>query len=252
MWLVAGMMFAVTKSVSWLTRGPGNANVFRHIAYLFAWPGMNADAFLFRQSPTTPTPANWLFAFGKLIIGITLCWVIARQAYAFSPLICGWIAMAGIAFTLHFGLFHLLANFWQLLGYDARPIMNWPVLSRRLTEFWGQRWNLAFRDLTHKFLFSPFSNRAGAKWALLLGFLVSGIIHDLVISWPAGGGWGLPTAYFVIQAIGIAIERTRTGRRIAGRRFTALVLVAPALLLFHEPFVVNVVIPFARSLEALP
>ena len=79
-------------------------------------------------------------------------------------LLRGWVGMVGIVFVLHFGIFHLLSLAWQTLGVSAKPIMDWPIKATSVSEFWGQRWNLAFRDLTHRFLFRPLTARFGA-WA---------------------------------------------------------------------------------------
>ena len=83
---------------------------------------------------------------------------------------------------------------------------------------------------------------------------MSGLIHELVITVPAGGGYGLPTGYFLLQGLGAATERSRRGRRLglgAGRRgwlFTALVVGAPAYFLFPPPFVRNVILPMLSAI----
>ena len=165
--------------------------------------------------------------------------------------------MIGIVLILHFGLFQLLSCFWRSLGIEARPIMNRPLASTSLSEFWGRRWNTAFRDLAHRFLFRPFTAWFGPRFGLFAGFLFSGAVHDLVISVPAQGGYGGPTAFFAIQGAAIIFERSAFGRRIGlgrgwpGRAFTFLVLVAPVFLLFHRPFVVRVIVPFMRAIGAL-
>ena len=92
--------------------------------------------------------------------------------------------------------------------------MNWPLASVSLGEFWGARWNTAFRDLTYRFLFRPLARRLGPRGALS-GFLISGLVHDLVISIPAGGDYGGPTVFFLVQAVGIVTERSRFGRFLA-------------------------------------
>ena len=128
--------------------------------------------------------------------------------------------------------------------------MDWPVHAVSVSEFWGKRWNLAFRDLTHRFLFRPLTTRFGAKTALVLGFLFSGIMHELVISLPAQAGWGGPTTFFLLQAAAILFERSALGERLGlmrgfrGWAFAMLVLVGPLLLLFHPPFVYTIVMPF--------
>jgi alginate O-acetyltransferase complex protein AlgI len=140
---------------------------------------------------------------------------------------------------------------------DARPLMNRPLASVSLAEFWGQRWNKAFRDLTHRFLFRPLTNRSGVRAGIAGGFLFSGLVHDLVISVPAGGGYGGPTLFFAAQGIGILVERGRPGQALRlgqgtrGWLFVTLCLILPAPLLFHPPFVERIVVPFMDSLGAL-
>jgi D-alanyl-lipoteichoic acid acyltransferase DltB (MBOAT superfamily) len=135
--------------------------------------------------------------------------------------------------------------------------MNTPIASTGLGEFWGRRWNTAFRDLTHRFLFRPLTRRFGVRGGIAAGFVFSGLVHELVISVPAGGGHGGPTLFFAAQGIGILIERSRFGREAGlargarGWLFTMLLLVLPAPILFHAPFVQRIVIPFMRAVGAL-
>jgi hypothetical protein len=97
----------------------------------------------------------------------------------------------------------------------------------------------------------------GPGWGILIGFLFSGVIHDLVISVPAQGGYGGPTVFFAVQGAGMVIERSAFGHRVglgsgwSGRLFAAVVLLAPVGLLFHRPFVVGIMVPFMRALGAI-
>ena len=97
----------------------------------------------------------------------------------------------------------------------------------------------------------------GAARATLLVFLASGLIHELVISVPARGGYGLPTGYFVLQGLGVAGERTRLGRRLGlgrawrGWLFTVFVAAAPAFWLFPPAFVRNVILPMLAFIGAI-
>src|SRR5260370_38671858 len=90
--------------------------------------------------------------------------------------------------------------------------MSAPLRSTSLGEFWGKRWNLGFRQLAHELIFRPLCRRLGADTAGFLVFVVSGLIHDLVISLPARGGYGLPPLYFLLQARGVTVERSRFGK----------------------------------------
>ena len=67
----------------------------------------------------------------------------------------------------------------------------------------------------------------------------------MVISVPAGGGYGLPTLYFLIQGFGVIAERRFHLRQTkAGHVFLWAVLIAPAFWLFHPAFMTNVINPF--------
>jgi hypothetical protein len=242
MWLIAGTLFAGLKLLSW-RRLP--APWWKHVAYLLLWPGMDAMSFLTGPGQR-PTVREWAFVFGKMAFGLLVLCLTIALIDRWPAELAGWIGMVGIIFTLHFGLFHVLSCFCRSFGCDAKPIMNWPILSISLAEFWGKRWNLAFRDLTHEFLFRPGTKRLGVVGATAIGFFVSGLIHELAITVPAGGGYGGPTAYFIIQLVGLLVERSRIGKPIRGRAFTWLCLIAPAYWLFPPPFTTGIVVPFVR------
>jgi alginate O-acetyltransferase complex protein AlgI len=135
--------------------------------------------------------------------------------------------------------------------------MRNPPAATSLSNFWGTRWNTAFRDLAHRHVYRPLAGRLGPRGAALVVFGFSGVVHDAVISLPAGGGYGWPTAYFAVQAGGFLCERSRVGRAVGlgrglrGRLFTAMVVAAPAGLLFHPPFIREVIMPFMGAAGAL-
>src|ERR1700688_1638923 len=129
-------------------------------------------------------------------------------------MLAGWVGMLGIILVLHFRAFHILSLIWQSQGVDARPIMQAPLSAASLSDFWGRRWNLGFRQLTHRLIFRPARTRSGVLAATLLSFFASGVIHDLVISLPARGGYGLPTCYFVLQGLGVLFERSKQGKQL--------------------------------------
>jgi hypothetical protein len=131
-----------------------------------------------------------------------------------------------------------------------------PRWALMLADFWGRRRNTAFHELAARFAFKPLQPALGVTGATLLVFLASGLIHELVISVPAHGGYGLPTMYFLIQGAGVAGERTQLGRRLGfgrgwrGWLFTALVTAGPAFWLFPPPFVHHVILPILAVIGA--
>lgn len=248
------------KLLSWQRTAVRNVPVWKHLAYLTAWPGMDAASFLQKERGSNCSQCHsleWLAATGKLVLGAALLFGFARLIPPQYAYIVGWVGMIGMVMILHFGAFHLLSCSWRSGGVQARPLMNRPLASTSVSEFWGRRWNTAFRDLTYRFLFRPCASWFGPRWGVLAGFLFSGVIHDLVISVPARGGYGGPTAFFAIQGAAMMLERSAFGRQMglgsgwSGRLFAAVVLVAPAGLLFHRPFVVGIIVPFMRVLGAI-
>ncbi|SFH87302.1 MBOAT family protein [Planctomicrobium piriforme] len=259
MWSLAFAIYAIAKLASWFACSTQNVPLWKQALYLLAWPGMDPKAF-YNQPPhpiPIPTTAEWVGAAAKMLFGVSLLCLFGPDLPELTGYQRAWVGMTGVIFILHFGLFHLLSCLWRCCGLGAVPIMNWPIASQGLAEFWGRRWNLAFRDLTYKFLFMPLQRRMGAKAGLLLGFFVSGLIHDLVISVPAGAGYGLPTAYFSLQGCGILVERSRAGSRFGLSRgstgciYCAAIVLLPCTWLFHTPFVNGVILPFLEAIWSL-
>lgn len=260
MWLLAVAIYVGCKWLTWRRAGETNAKAWQHAAYLIAWPGLDADAFLRppnRATVVAPPASECATAFANIVAGWILFFVITPRLAESWALAAGWVGFAAILLMLHFGLFRLLSCGWRSVGVQAAPLMNNPPAAKSVSEYWGRRWNTAFRDLTHKFLFRPLSHRLGPKGALVIGFLFSGLVHDLVISVPAGGGYGGPTLFFVVQAAGMLIERSRGGRKLGlgrgwrGWLFTMVILIGPAWLLFHPPFAKRVVLPFVLDVVSL-
>jgi hypothetical protein len=259
MWALSFAIFAGLKWMTWWkarTRIPHDLG--RSFAYLVAWPGMDAECFLDAEKrPPKPSAQDWLWAALKTALGVALLWAVARRIPDQLDLLRGWIGLFGLIFLLHFGSFNLIALLWQTVGIDAEPIMSKPILSKTLSEFWGKRWNLGFRQLAHDLIFRPLYKRTGVAIAGLLVFAASGLIHDMVISLPARGGYGLPTGYFLLQGLGVTLERSALGRRLglqqgqAGWIFMAIVTAAPAFWLFHPAFVLRVILPFMHAVHAL-
>jgi alginate O-acetyltransferase complex protein AlgI len=277
MWLMTGAIFLGCKWLTfWRTKNQDvDLRVGRALGYLFAWPGMDASKFFRYEAERNSTVLNgrvlsWnlsdekargnrrhirefpsiVFAAEKILFGCLLLFVIARSTK--EPLLASWIGMTGLIFILHFGLFHLAAISWRRAGVDVDLIMNAPWRSKSLSEFWGRRWNGAFNSLVLDLLFRRFARSIGPVRATLTAFLISGLLHELVISLPACAGYGLPTAYFLLQGWSVIAQRAFGMRGgLAGWLFTMAIVAGPAFWLFHPPFVRRVVLPFMHAIHAL-
>lgn len=260
MWVLAMAIFAGCKWLTWWDAGAARraASVPCNLIYLLAYSGLDASHFLRGGAAASPpTAKQWLVAIAKTLFGAAVFWGAARFAPASQPIFRGWVGMVGVIFMLHFGLFDVLTYTWRRVGVDADVLMDRPLAAPTLADFWGNRWNRAFKQLVHDHLFRPFSRRVGPAWATFTTFVASGLVHDLVISLPAGAGFGLPTAYFVLQGVGVLTQRGQIGKRLhidhgpAGRLFTLAVIVGPMFWLFHPWFVQRVFVPFMHACGAL-
>ncbi|MDF3128690.1 MBOAT family protein [Kiritimatiellaeota bacterium B1221] len=223
-------------------------------SYFLGWPGMDPELFLLGAGRIVMVPALRGIAFRNIMMGGICLFAIAPRIVDFSPMLAGWIGMSGLIFLLHFGLFHLLALHWQGKGFGAQPIMNRPHQATRLSEFWGRRWNRAFQCLTKRYVFRPLTPKIGAGAAMGLTFLLSGLIHEWVITVPAGGGFGGPTLYFLLQGAGVKMERMfgLKPQQKPGRVWTLTWVLLPAGLLFPAPFVLNVIVPMFKAWGIFP
>jgi alginate O-acetyltransferase complex protein AlgI len=257
MWALA---LAIGLGLKWLTWRDALAHgACPSPARAFLWfalcPGMDGRAFLSPASQLKP-PAlvEWIWAASLTSLGAGLIWIIS-PVFVVHPRLAAWVGMTGVVFLLHFGFFRLLSLLFRTCGIDAQPIMNCPGCARSLAEFWSSRWNTAFSIPARRLILQPLSRRLGTGSAGFFVFLASGLIHELVISLPSRGGYGLPTLYFLVQWLGLICERSRFGRRLGlgsgatGRLFMVGFTVGPLCCLFHPAFATRVVLPFLNVLN---
>ena len=114
-----------------------------------------------------------------------------------------------------------------------------PVASASVAEFWGSRWNIWIGDWYKQAIFRPL--RRSPLLASLATFLFSGVLHDLLINAPSfllygRNFFGPMTLYFLLQWLGIVLDRKLLHAWPRPRRaFAWIVVVAPAPLFFNEP-----------------
>lgn len=218
MWTIAVIVYFCCKAASFIPAKPSSLKTT--LAYIFLWVGLDANAFLHSKAKPTQ-PSEWFFATLNTCIGISLLFV----GHALATIV-------GIVLILHFGLFHFLSLVWRSAGFDAKPLMNFPILATSLGDFWGNRWNTAFRDLSQP-LFKRLA-KISISVATFAVFALSGILHELVMTVPVGSGYGGPFLYFMIQYAGVLAERKFP---IRGRVFTTLVIILPLPLLLTKGFI---------------
>ena len=254
-WTLTALIFLSLKLVVLWRAGPDvrrRLPLGHLLGFLFFWPGMRLQPFAVdsdrverRCEPGKLLTGGLLNLAGGATLILAATHLPAVRRYEILVLAMG---LVGIALVMLFGLFDLLTAFWQCRGVPVEKQWRMPIASRTLAEYWSHRWNRAFHDFAREQIFRPLHARFGSGMALLLSFLFSGLLHDVAISLPARGGYGLPTLYFLLQAVGVWIERRWLARAAWAtswmkRLWTAGVVLGPLGLLLHEPFLQRVVLP---------
>lgn len=203
------------------------------ILAFFAWPGVRFDGFAKRsKSPPAETGRFFLESWLQMLAGFALLLIISFYGRGESTAL-NYVALIAVLFIVHMGMVEVVADGWRLLGFSPRGLFERPLCSQSLREFWSERWNRAFVDMNKIFLLEPLRKRVPSA-ALIFGiFLVSGVLHEIAISYPADGPWGWPLLYFSLQGVMVLSEKW-----IKWPRPLVLIgVLAPMPILFPPQFV---------------
>lgn len=232
----------------------------QYLAFSIFWPGMRPN--LFANFPSQSLGDSNEFLKKGMIRAIFGCILVASSYLALRMysgqlglIVFAALALLGLSMLLHFGLFNILVGLLRFFGVRCTTLFNSPGSSRSLQEFWSKRWNLAFSELTTISIYRPIASISSRRKAIWVSFISSGIFHEMAISFPAHGGYGLPTLYFVIHGIGIELENVffKNSKKlvILHKLWTILFIVLPLPLLFHSYFINRIVLPFIRGIADL-
>jgi alginate O-acetyltransferase complex protein AlgI len=230
-------------------------SLFQWLAFTFGWFGMRPA--IFADLPSTPRIYGPLLLKGisRIIIGIGLLYLsalVGRYHAAWNYFVPQLLLLTGLSFVLHFGILNLSSAFWRRMGVDAPELFRSPFKSKSLKEFWGKRWNVAFSEMTALVAYRPLKPAIGERPAVMVSFLFSGLLHEIAISLPVNAGYGLPMLYFTIHAVAMHLESTSPliqriiSHRVFSHIWVMTLLILPMPLLFHRPFINEVLIPLSK------
>jgi hypothetical protein len=134
-----------------------------------------------------------------------------------------------------------LGSLIPFLGFPAGRLLplphgSSPPLAKGLSDFWGRRWNVWTSDWFRQMIFRPLHHHP--VLALFVVFLASGVMHEWVINVPlyvvtGKSCFGSMMLYFLLQAVGILLER-RTRDRGVRMFFAWLFVFGAAPLMVNE------------------
>lgn len=203
------------------------------LAFFTVWPGVSLAGFQERKKePAAHTGdrflESWLsFVFGALALLALCLWGKGES----TPI--NYASLACILLIVHLGLMEVIADLLRLLGFSPSSLFDRPFLASSLRDFWSTRWNLAFVDMNKIFLLKPLHGKLPAGLLVFSIFAVSGLLHELGISYADGASWGRPLLYFLIQGAGMKLEK----KWKLPRALVWLWVVLPVPLLFTPAFV---------------
>lgn len=132
------------------------------------------------------------------------------------------------------------------LGMEMEPQFDRPYLASSLRDFWGRRWNLTVSAILRPSVYDPVRARAGKAPAVLATFLVSGLMHEVMMYYlTLRPPTGEMTAFFLLHGVCCVAEEScarrwaEWGRRPPPRPVATLLVVVfvavTAFWLFFPP-----------------
>ena len=228
--------------------------------YFCAWPGLEMRPFARRVARDASTQtddaekARSLFrgaacALAGFALLTAVSWNLPRLGFQSAT----WLALAALLLGFHFGFGAILPWAVRQLGFAVGPLFRAPERAQSLADFWSRRWNLPFIEMDRILFLRPLRRRLGSRGALFGVFVVSGLFHEIGISYPAGGGWGGPLFYFVLQGALVALTPASAPfpKSLWLRALAWIVILAPLSLLFHAPFRAALLWPLVQFLHGL-
>lgn len=224
------------------------------IVYLFLWPGMRPESFSQRSTPQESIARDFVEGFIFFVCGLILHLALILFWSTLEAELRLFAGLASFFLVIHFGFSSLLYTAYKLFGWPVEPLFKSPLKSSSLREFWSQRWNLAFVDMGKRIFLPLFPQKFGKSFAAFGIFIVSGVLHEIGISFPSNGGWGLPFLYFLIHGVLTLIEPSISVLNkftILRRLWVWAALLIPLPLLFHQPFLQTFIFPYFEFMNSL-
>lgn len=220
-------------------------------AYLFFWPGLRPESFQERGEPKPIDGKEFVGGFIFFVVGVLLQIALAFSWTSLNHDLRLFLGLASFLLTIHLGMMVLLHVLFRLLGWPVEKLFHSPLKSASLREFWGQRWNLAFVDMDKR-LFLPLFPKSWSKGFIAFGiFFLSGLLHEIGISYPAGGGWGRPLLYFIFHGFLCLIEpKILPSNLILRRLWVWSCILLPIPVMFHPQFLNAFILPYFDFLAA--
>jgi hypothetical protein len=243
--LLVGAVAALAKSLALSRERCRALPLPQAAAYLVAYPWLHPE-WAFARDPR-PRRDRGLRALGvgaaEVVLAFGWAGLARRLGLLEGPLfVAAWARVASLVLLLD-GAFRAAAGAFRAAGLRAEEAFRSPWAMTDLRDFWGRRWNRIVGRTLALEVFAPARRRVGGAAAVLLTFLASGLVHEVVLVGPTGESLGAYLAFFGLHGLAIlALDRwlpgpgrTRSGR-LARRLWAWAILLATAPLFFGAAY----------------
>ncbi|MBI1756196.1 MAG: membrane bound O-acyl transferase family-domain-containing protein [Fimbriimonas ginsengisoli] len=217
-----------------------------YLAFFTVWPGMAIEGLQERRAATPSDVQGFGRGLTRFFLGIGLVLIDALLVNRIPALAAAWICVGGLLLAIHLGFSEVLTCLIRLAGRPVDPLFLQPGKSISLEDFWSRRWNRPFVEMDRRLFLRPLMRMLGRGGAMVAVFLISGLLHEMAISYPVGDGWGLPSGYFLLQAAAMLAQNKL---RIRSPLWTWGFVLIPLPILFHPPFLLGLPLELVRLLH---
>lgn len=243
LWATLGMLYPLKLSAFFNTRDRNRVSPLGLFYFFTIWPGMSLEPFKETRGEIPGAATKFVYGWLQFWAGALLLVAVGVFRNSVPSAVVPWIAVASFLFMIHFGIAGVITSIVQLSGFPVAPLFSSPLKSATFSDFWSHRWNRPFVEMNKGLFLPPLQKLLGAKASLFALFLVSAVLHELAISYPAGGGWGKPLAYFAIQGV-LFLLVTKPPRFAVW-----LGILGPLALLFTPEFRAAFLLPVVNGLN---
>lgn len=218
----------------------------RMLLFSSLWPGMDVVSFTRRVAPTEPDVSEFGKGLGRMYAAAALLLALAVCYPELPREVVGWGGITALLLLIHLGFAEVLCALLRLAGIPVEPLFRAPLSAKTLHDFWSLRWNRPYVEMNRR-LFLPSLVRCFKRGGGLFGvFIVSGLLHEMALSYPSGGGYGGPLLYFSLQGILVLVEQRA---RIQSPAWTWICLLLPLPILFHGAFRSTFILPLVSAIH---
>lgn len=176
-------------------------------AMSFAFGGIYS-AIRDRGKPDVKGGMKYLFsgvsqiAFGMLMILLNTYFRTPEWSWPIST-----ILKLGCFYWFGSGLTDLNFGLCRFLGREVSPVYREPIRAISPEDLWSNRINLYMRQYLIRFIFLPLGGTKRPNLAIMITFLVSGIIHEYQFDVASSAVRGYVLAFFAANGLAVVLER---------------------------------------------